>query len=159
MSVRVKLSAIIDGMELLTEEMTSYLNSETGEVVTITDEEFRAAEEEDDSIVDLYGLEKERIKIAMDILYSESDAKYLSLPTKFDINEWAIMKQFCVSVEDEEISQSLLNAIHGSGAFRYFKDNVHRFGIADQWYKYRDKAIKNIAIEWCEDNEIEYIDD
>jgi len=159
MSARIKLSAIIDGMELLTEEMTSYLNRETGEVVTIMDEEFRAAEEDDDSLVDLYGLEKERIMIAMDILASESGAKYLSLPTKFDINEWAIMRQFCDSVEDEEISQSLLNAIHGRGAFRYFKDNIHRFGIADQWYKYRDNAIKNIAIEWCEDNGIECIYD
>lgn len=158
MSVRVKLSAIINGMELLTDETTSYLNKETAEVVTIMHEEFRAAEEEDDSLTDLYGLEKERIKIALDILADEGNEKYLSLPTKFDIHEWAIMRQFCVSIEDKEISRSLLNTIHGSGAFRYFKDSIHRFGIADQWYKYRDNAIKNIAVEWCEDNDIEYID-
>jgi hypothetical protein len=159
MSVRVKLSVIIDGMELLMDEMTSYLNKETGEVVTIMEEEFEAAEEDDDSLIDLYGLEKEGIEIASDILADESSAKYLPLPSKFDIHEWDIMRQFCVSIEDEEISQSLLNAIHGRGAFRYFKDNVHKFGIADQWYKYRDNAIKNIAIEWCGDNDIEYIDD
>ena len=52
------------------------------------------------------------------------------------------MRQFCFSVGDQKISQSLLNAIHGRGAFRIFKDSIHRLGIADQWYKYRDNAIK-----------------
>ena len=159
MNIRVKLSEILDGMMLLTDEMTSYLNKETGEVVTLMEETFRAAEEEDDSLLYFYGLEKEDVKIAMDILTNESGGKYLPLPGKFEIHEWEIMRQFCDSIKDEEISQSLLNAIHGKGAFRYFKDSIHRFGIADQWYTYRDNAIKNIAIEWCKDNDIEYIDD
>lgn len=47
MSVRVKLSAIIDGMEFQSEGISSYLDKKTGEVITITDEEFRAADETD----------------------------------------------------------------------------------------------------------------
>ena len=159
MNIRVKLSEILDGMMLLTDEMTSYLNKETGEVVTLMEETFRAAEEEDDSLLYFYGLEKEDVKIAMDILTNESGGKYLPLPGKFEIHEWDIMRQFCDSVGDQKISQSLLNAIHGRGAFRIFKDSIHRLGIADQWYKYRDNAIKNIAIEWCKENDIEYLDE
>jgi hypothetical protein len=159
MSVRVKLSSIIDGMDLLTDEMTSYLNTETGEVFSIMNEAFRAVEEEDDSLLDLFELEKEEVKIATDILSDENGGKYISLPGKFEIHEWAIMRKFCDSVGDQKISQSLLNAIHGRGAFRMFKDSIHRLGIADQWYKYRDNAIKNIAIEWCQENDIEYLDE
>lgn len=69
------------------------------------------------------------------------------------------MKDFCLSLDDGEISESLSNAIHGKGAFRYFKDSIHRYGIADQWYKFRDAVIKEIAIEWCEANNIEYTED
>jgi len=41
MSVTVKLDDILEGMEAQGEELGSYLNKKTGEVVTITDEELR----------------------------------------------------------------------------------------------------------------------
>ncbi|MFQ6115353.1 MAG: hypothetical protein ACE5NG_14940, partial [bacterium] len=43
----VKLDAIIEGMECQSDERTSYLNKKTGEVVTISDEEFSAVEDEE----------------------------------------------------------------------------------------------------------------
>jgi hypothetical protein len=42
----VKLTDIIEGLELRSEEGRSYLNTATGEVVYITDEAVRAAEED-----------------------------------------------------------------------------------------------------------------
>jgi hypothetical protein len=156
MNKPVKLSAIVDGMDLLTDEMSSYLNRKTGEVVSVMAEEFRAAEEDDDAAADLHGLEKEAVELAGEILCSE---EYIALPSKFDIHEWSIMKAFCLSVEDESISRALLDVIHGKGAFRYFKDSIYRFGIADQWYEYRGAALKEIAVEWCEENNIEFLDD
>ena len=45
MAVQVKLKDIIEGLEFLTDEGTSYLNTTTGEVVYVTTEELRAAEE------------------------------------------------------------------------------------------------------------------
>ena len=156
MSIQVKLSDIIGGMELPLDEMSSYLNLENGEIVTLMHEEFQAAEEEDHSSKELYGLEEEGIEIAREILADFNNVKYIALPSKFEIHEWSIMEQFSLSIEDEEISESLYNAIHGRGAFRFFKDSIHRFGIADQWYKYRDAALKRIAIDWCEANSTEY---
>jgi len=47
MAVQVKLKDIIEGLAFLTDEGTSYLNTTTGEVVSITDEELRAAEEDE----------------------------------------------------------------------------------------------------------------
>ena len=46
-------------------------------------------------------------------------------------------------------------AIKGSRAFRRFKEGVHRFDIADEWYRYKDEAIKNIAKRWYEENNID----
>lgn len=156
MGLRVKLSAIIDALDFQLDESSSYLNKETGEVVTLMAEEFRAAEEEDESLKDLYGLEEEGIETARDILADERNMKYIALPSKFDIHEYGIMERFCLSIEDEDVSESLYRAIKGRGAFRRFKDNIHRYGIAEDWYKYRDEAIRQIAIDWCEENEINF---
>jgi len=41
-------------------------------------------------------------------------------------------------------------------AFRRFKDLIQRYGIADDWYKYRDNRYRGIAIQWCEENDIKY---
>jgi hypothetical protein len=49
------------------------------------------------------------------------------LPTKYDIHEWDIMREFAESVEPERLSDELQNAIRGAGAFRYFKDTLRRY--------------------------------
>jgi hypothetical protein len=38
--------------------------------------------------------------------------------------------------------------------FKRFKENIQRYDIPDDWYEYRDGAIKQIAIDWCEENDI-----
>jgi hypothetical protein len=68
------------------------------------------------------------------------------------------MEKFCYTVEDEEQSEHLVNAIKGRGAFRYFKDLIHQYGIADDWYAYRHQAFKEIATAWLESNQVAYTD-
>ncbi len=46
MTVQVKLQNILEGLELQSDERFSSLNTATGEVVSITDEELQAAEED-----------------------------------------------------------------------------------------------------------------
>ena len=62
----------------------------------------------------------------------------MPLPDRFEINEWDMMRDFAGSVENEDHSETLLHAIHGKGAFRYFKDRVHDLALADAWHKFRD---------------------
>lgn len=153
--MRVKLSDIIDAMDIQMDESLSYVDKETGEVLNFTHEELVAAED-DEPLDDFPDWQRESIQKAIKIIYEDNAP---SLPTKWDIHEYRIMENFCYSIEDERISDSLFRAIRGRGAFRYFKDTIYRFGIQDDWYKYRYEAFKEIAIRWCEDNNIEYIDD
>ena len=69
------------------------------------------------------------------------------------------MRSFCYSVEDEALRGRLLNSIQGRGAFRYFKDTIHEYGIASDWYAYRQQAFVEIAMEWLESHGIAYRDD
>lgn len=158
MGIRVELSKIIDAMDFQSLEGSSYLDKTNGEAITLTAEEFQAAED-GDSLDDYPEWQHENIELARNVLSDDDGKRFLQLPTKFDIDEYRIMEKFCLSVQDEKTSEALYLTIKGSGAFRRFKDCVHQFGVAEDWYKYRDKTLKQIAIEWCEENGIAYVDD
>jgi Uncharacterised protein family (UPF0158) len=70
--------------------------------------------------------------------------------------KYRIMERFCLSVDDEDIRDDLCNAIRGRGAFRYFKDRIHAYGIAEEWYRYRDAVLREIAMAWCEAHGLRY---
>jgi hypothetical protein len=149
---RVKLTDIIEGMDFQSDEQSAFLNLTTGEVVSVTDEELHAAEN-DAPLEDFPEWQHDAIRIAGEIVETDH---FLPLPDKFEINEYRIMERFCLSVDDEDMRDDLCNAIRGRGAFRYFKDRIHAYGIAEEWYKYRDDALREIAMAWCEAHGIAY---
>jgi hypothetical protein len=149
---RVKLSDLIEGMDFQSDEQSSFLNLTTGEVVAITDEELRAAEN-DESLADFPEWQHDAIRIARDIVETEH---YLPLPDRFDIHEYSIMERFCLSVDDNDLRDDLCDAIRGRGAFRRFKDRIQAYGMAEEWYRYRDAALREIAMAWCEAHGITY---
>ncbi len=153
MAIIVKLNDIIEGMECQSDESQSYLDKRTGTLVSISDEEMQAAED-NEPIEDFPEWQQDLIKIAKEILQETGD--YIGLPSKFDIHEYSIMERFCLSLDDPEISDTLYSLIKGSGAFRRFKDALYEYNLSDEWYKYRDSRLKEIVIEWCEENGIEF---
>ena len=152
MTVVVSLRDVVNEMDVMSDESHGYLNKETGELVTITDEEINAIENNDDW-GDYPEWQQEALVTAKKVLDSSD---YLPLPSKFDIHEYAIMERFCYSVENPKLSDELSYQIRGSGAFRRFKDTIHRYGIEDEWYRFRDQAFEEIAIEWLESNGISF---
>ena len=65
------------------------------------------------------------------------------------------MERFAQSLTDAAVSDKL-DAAHGRGAFRRFKHSVHPLGIADEWHRFRDAALEEIAIEFLEAHGIAY---
>ncbi|HIJ52279.1 MAG TPA: hypothetical protein HPP66_03880 [Planctomycetes bacterium] len=153
MSLRVKLEDIIEGLEFQSDESQSFLDKRTGQVVLINEEEQNAAED-DEPIEDFPDWQQDQVRIAKEIIDETGD--YIPLPSKFDIHEYSIMEKFCLSLNDSEMSDTLYSLIKGSGAFRRFKDAIQDYGIADDWYNYRNNALREIAIEWCQANAIEF---
>ena len=155
MPATVSLREIIDHLSFTLDEYLTYLNKETGVIVTVSKEELADAEQGDD-VQELPDWQREALEEASAILASDD---YIALPGKFDIHEYAIIQDFCHSIADDELQSLLLDKIHGAGAFRRFKDAIHQFGIAEDWYRFRDRALKEIAIDWLETNHIAYTDD
>lgn len=153
MSLLVKLKDIIDEMEIQFEAHSHYLNKKTGKLVMVTDEHLSAAEDEID-FSEYPEWEQEAIQEAIYVLEAEED--HILLPSQFDIHEYQIMEDFCLSLNDENLKNKLYRSIKGRGAFRRFRDKIIEYDIEQNWFKYRREALKRIAIEWCEENNIPY---
>ena len=152
MAVIVSLSDVIEAMELVSDEATTYINQRTGELITLTHEELALAEDPDEAAA-APQWQKDLLPKAREVLASED---FIPLPGKFEIHEWSIMERFAQSRADPNVSDELHAAVHGRGAFRRFKDAVHRLGIADEWYRFREAALEEIAIEFLEAHGIAY---
>lgn len=152
MAGRVKLDLIVQEMVLQSDDTSPFLNKETKEIVSISDEAFRAAEDEE-PIERFPDWQQQEIKIAEEILYGDS---WIPLPSKFDIHEYAIMERFCLSLTDDTLRDAMYYSIKGAGAFRSFRNTIRKHNIEQDWYKYRDKGLTAIAIRWCEEHGVEY---
>src|SRR2546427_8956467 len=150
MTGQVKLQDILEGMDFQSDEQSSFLNLTTGDVVSITDEELRAAEN-DEPLEDFPEWQHDAIRIARDIVETDH---YLPLPDRFEMHEYQIMERFCLSVDNEDMRDDLCDAIRCRGAFRRFQDRIQVYGIAEEWYRYRDAALREIAMAWCEAHSI-----
>ena len=152
MAVVVSLKDIVDAMDEVGSEWESYLNPETGEIVTVTDEDQIALEshEPEENLPEWQREDLSKVRRALE------SGQFIQLPDQFDIHEWSIMERFCLAVRDEARREELLDAIHGRGAFRHFRSTIERLGITDKWYDFRYKELEQIAKDWLEDHEIPY---
>ena len=109
-----------------------------------------------DDVEDEPEWQRDAIRNAITVLESDD---YLTLPGKREIDDYDMMDDFCASLADDRLRDRLLDMIRGSGAFRRFKNAIHGYDIADDWYRFRDAALKEIAIAWLKENQIAYADD
>ena len=134
--MKVNLAEILDAIEQTDTDSQYYLDKETGKIEWINNMIMDANEvEEISDRLDEHGC--------------------YCLPSVRDIDEYSIMADFADTFSGD-ILVKLSSALDGRGAFRRFKDTLYRLGIEKAWYSFRDNAYKDIAIRWCEDNNIEY---
>lgn len=152
MAAIVSLRDVVEQMDQWSDEATAYINRKTGELITLTHEELALAEDPDEAL-DAPQWQKDLLPKAQEVLAS---GDFIPLPSKFDIHEWSIMERFAQSLTDTAASDELDAAIHGRGAFRRFKDAVHRLGIENEWYRFRESALEEIASEFLEEHGIAY---
>jgi len=128
--MKVKFSAVMDAIELASDDIRYYYNVDTQEVISV-------ALYDDDNDIEM------------------QHDHYISLPSKYDINDYQIMEDFIQKLPDEQQSNQLAYAIRGRGAFRGFRDLIDELNLTRQWYDFRTKAYEQIARQWCQENSLE----
>jgi hypothetical protein len=151
MSTMISLREIISALESVSDDNSSYLDPETGEIIVVTEEERALVEDESGEEIPAWQRElMPKIRAAL-----EGD-RWLELPDRFDIHEWSMMERFSRSQNMERIRSELLDAIHGAGAFRKFRNTIQRLGLEQSWYQFRDEALADIARSWLEEHKLPY---
>lgn len=151
----VKLSAVLEAIELVDNTSEYFLDRRTGEIILMT-EDIRFAMDEADDLDEIEDWMREPIQKYKEI---EDTEDCLPLPTQYEIHEYRIMEDFIGTIQDLRLQQELQYAIQGKGAFRNFKDRVYRRGIEEQWFAFRNNAMRKIAIDWLNDHELAFTED
>lgn len=118
-----------------------FLNLVTGEVVFISD--YIGLSDDDEQLL-------EEIDGSDDYLAIER------IPTH-EAYQWMVnFVDEMVAPTDEHAAEKLSIALNGKGAFRRFKDTLHR--VDEQWlqawYQWRDQQLKAAVTEWLQINGI-----
>ena len=147
----VSLRDVVEALDLESDELHSCLDPDTGEIVTFNEEQARIAESGEWDTAPAWMQDYlPKVKRALE------DDRMLELPDRAHIDEWRMMQDFAEEQEQCQCRPELLSAIHGSGAFRHFKNAIQRLGLEDSWYRYRQAAFEKVAREWLEENKISY---
>jgi hypothetical protein len=155
MAAEVELDVIIEALEMADDSISSYLDVETGEVHSITEEEFDLAEDPQTAMEDLPNWQREAVTLARGIQKQEGK-RYMALPDKFDVHEWAMMDRFSMTLRDAQMRNDFHGGIRGAGAFRLFKHLLTEYDLWDAWNRFKQVELRQMAIEWCKENGITY---
>ena len=159
MNPPAKLSDLIEALEFDSPMHIMYFDRQTGRVVSVDRDVMSGVEEGDEERLDgLPDWQKDEVEIARAVC-DDNGERFIDAPDKFDFHEYRHMERFIATVEDGEAAEALWRAIKGRGAFRYFKDTANRLGLLDQWFRYRDGAMKEFVIAWAEANNVPFEDD
>ncbi|MBI2906204.1 MAG: hypothetical protein HYX92_00970 [Chloroflexi bacterium] len=146
-----------------------FLDTETGEVLRITDETNRELEEIlEDLDEDLIGEERQA---ALEKLLDERDLddwereelldadrvesdRFIRVPEAHE--GYGDMEEFIATVRSERLRELLEVAINGRGAFRRFKDVLTRDPEErERWFKFKSDRVRERIVAWLEEEGIE----
>jgi len=134
--MKLDLNKVAGEFDVISSETRLFYNTETGEFDWYND--YMDMEDDDSEKFD--------------------DDAWIAAPNQRDLNEYSIMEDFIYTVSDSHKKELLSVAIEGRGAFRRFKDTLHRVDLLNEWYSYKHDAFVELAREWCARNGIDYIE-
>lgn len=140
-TMTILLQQVIDAIEMACDSYTEFYDRETGERVSLPDPVWTGEADEE--------LEE--------LLESEPD-RFLRFPAKLEIHEYSIMESFIEALPAGKIRNELAQVIRGKGAFRRFKNTIRYYGIEQLRYAYLENAYREIAIRWCAEHDLKYVE-
>ena len=136
----VYLEDIAEAFESCMDEWSQFLNTKTGEIVSVPDDPGLTGLDEDEELW-------EEIE--------EADY-YIRLPSQHELHEKRIMEDFTDTYTRGNVANRLWRALNSRHPYRAFKDAINDTGIADKYYDFRSLTFRRMAEEWCRDHKVRY---
>jgi hypothetical protein len=150
--MKVKLSDIVEVLQMPFEEDRFYLDLNTGEVLAILEEEFEAAGS-GNPVESFPDWEQGPVAMAREVLGAPEN--FLEIPSGGRETELEIMERFRLSLDDPLAAEALRDAAGGDNAFREFKNVLFKFSLEKRWFPFRNGQFAAMAAKWCRENDIE----
>ena len=130
--------ALFAQFEFSSNEMTFYLDTQTGEVLTVS--EFGDLDEDS----------------ATKELIEEDPERFIMSPEQDSRRGYDDMADFVNNLTNKELQDKLAIALNGKGAFRRFKDVLLDYPKErESWFAFEEKRRRERFEEWLEDEKIE----
>ena len=91
-----------------------------------------------------------------DKIEEDEEERYYYLPSSYVFHDSELIEEYIDEIKNENIQEELEDAFYGKGKYRRFKETLRKFRIENDYYNFREEYLKNMAIEWCQKNNIEY---
>ena len=137
--MKVKLDDIVIAIRDVNEATSNFYDREEQQIITL----------------DYFGNSSEENQKLANMIENDSE-RYLSFPSQDEIRPYDMMEDFIETLPPGKAEEKLAEAIIGKGAFRRFKDTLYDLDLSDSWYKFQDEAYRQLAIDWCEENNLEW---
>ncbi len=134
------LEDIADAFESCMDEWLQFLNTKTGEIVSVPDDPGLTGLDEDEELW-------EEIE--------EADY-FIRLPSQYELHEKRIMEDFTETCTRGNVANRLWRALNSRHPYRAFKDAIGDAGIANKYYDFRSLTFRRMAEEWCRDHKVRY---
>jgi len=85
-----------------------------------------------------------------EMIENDYGERFISIPVRPSHEGWEQMERFILSLDDrdEKTRNLLLTAIEGKGAFSRFKNAIHRAGLNERWFEFKDREDIKEALDW-----------
>lgn len=154
-----KISDLMDALNFDSPDNLVRFDRQSGRLVVVERSMVSAFEEgEILSPDDFPAWQKQMVEEAKAIA-TDSGERFIEAPDKFEFHEYRHMEKFVDTLKDESDADQLWRAIKGKGAFRHFKNTADSLGLLQEWFHYRDAALKEFVINWAAANNVTLEDD
>lgn len=164
--LKIDLTELKMAFDSGSEMISYYLDTETGEIITTSEDERRTLEmiyesyyDEQTQTVDweaafqeehLPEWQRKRIQDA-DRVEEGFSSRFIDIPPEESHEGYRDMEAFIVTVRSPRLQERLERAISGRGAFRYFKDVLLDYPAErERWFRFKQERLHQRMLEWLE---------
>jgi hypothetical protein len=164
--LKIDLSELELAFDSGSEMIAFYLDLETGEVISVSDEErgllesiYQSYYDDPSEKVDWENAfekehvpdwQRERLQDADRVEAGFGD-RFIAIPSEGSHEGYRDMEAFIATVRNRRLQDRLERAISGRGAFRYFKDVLLDYPAErERWFQFKQEQLHLRILDWLE---------
>jgi hypothetical protein len=168
--LKIDLSELELAFDSGSQMISYYLDLETGEVISVSDEErglleriYESYYDDQSGIVDwehafeneyVPDWQREPLK-DVDRVEAGIGDRFISIPPEGSHEGYRDMEAFIATVRSRRLQERLERVISGRGAFRYFKDVLLDYPAErERWFLFKRERLHDRILDWLETHEI-----